>query len=49
VFENSRIPNSQRGREGLSGVRKILRKKNSLFLKKIQALQRVHLQSNVSL
>jgi hypothetical protein len=35
VSQNSRIPNSERGREGPKGARKILRKKNSLFLKKI--------------
>jgi hypothetical protein len=35
VSQNSRIPNSERGREGPSGARKIHRKKNSLFLKKI--------------
>jgi hypothetical protein len=28
VSQNSRIPNSERGREGPSGARKILRKKN---------------------
>jgi hypothetical protein len=28
VSQNSRIPNSERGREGPSGGRKILRKKN---------------------
>jgi hypothetical protein len=32
VSQNTRIPNSERGREGPSGARKILRKKNSLFL-----------------
>jgi hypothetical protein len=36
VSQNSRIPNSERGREGPSGTRKILRKKKSLFLKKIK-------------
>jgi hypothetical protein len=35
VSQNSRIPNSERGGEGPSGARKILRKKNSLFPKKI--------------
>jgi hypothetical protein len=30
VSQNSRIPNSQRGREGPSGALKILRKKNAL-------------------
>jgi hypothetical protein len=35
VSQNSRIPTSERGREGPRGARKILRKKNSLFLKKI--------------
>jgi hypothetical protein len=35
VFQNWRIPNSERGREEPSGARKILRKKNSLFMKKI--------------
>jgi hypothetical protein len=35
VSQNSGIPNSERGTEGPSGARKILRKKNSLFLKKI--------------
>jgi hypothetical protein len=34
VSQNSRIPNSEHGREGPSGARKILRKKNSLFLKR---------------
>jgi hypothetical protein len=38
VSQNSRIPNSERGREGPSGARKIQ-----------NALQRVHLQTNVSL
>jgi hypothetical protein len=35
VSQNSRIPNSELGREGPSEAQKILRKKNSLFLKKI--------------
>jgi hypothetical protein len=35
MSQNSRIPTSERGREGPRGARKILRKKNSLFLKKI--------------
>jgi hypothetical protein len=39
VSQNSRIPNSERARKGPSGARKILRKKNSLFLKKITGLQ----------
>jgi hypothetical protein len=30
VSQNSQIPNSERGREGLSGARKILRKKIAL-------------------
>jgi hypothetical protein len=30
VSQNLRIPNSERGREGPSGVRKIHRKKNAL-------------------
>jgi hypothetical protein len=30
VSQNWRIPNSERGREGPSGARKILRKKKSL-------------------
>jgi hypothetical protein len=30
VSQNSRIPNSERGREGPSGARKILEKKKSL-------------------
>jgi hypothetical protein len=34
VSQNSRIPNSERGRGGSSGAR-ILKKKKSLFLKKI--------------
>jgi hypothetical protein len=34
VFQNWRIPNSERGREGPSGAPKILRKKKSLFLKR---------------
>jgi hypothetical protein len=38
VFKNSQNPNSERGREGPSGARKILRKKYSLFLKKISIL-----------
>jgi hypothetical protein len=33
VSQNMQIPNSERGREGSSGARKILRKKKSLFLK----------------
>jgi hypothetical protein len=35
VSQNSQIPNLERGRERPSGARKILRKKKSLFLKKI--------------
>jgi hypothetical protein len=35
VSQNSRIPNSDRGREGPSEARKMLREKKSLFLKKI--------------
>jgi hypothetical protein len=31
VSQNSRIPNSERGREGPSGARKILRKKKFAF------------------
>jgi hypothetical protein len=38
VFHNSRIPNSERGREGPSGARKILRKKFALPEEDISAL-----------
>jgi hypothetical protein len=41
MSQNSRIPNSERGRKGPSGVRKILRKKFSLFLKKIQGVPKI--------
>jgi hypothetical protein len=47
VFQNWRTPNSKRGREGPSGARKILRKKNSLFLKKIQALEFCSIHSSL--
>jgi hypothetical protein len=39
VSKNSRIPNSEHGREGPSGARKVLRKKKSLFLKKIYSVE----------
>jgi hypothetical protein len=47
VCQNSRIPNSECGREGPSGARKILRKKNSLFLKKIQGDSEISLEKKV--
>jgi hypothetical protein len=47
----ARIPNSERGREGPSGARKIPIKKTTEFFSRIlrKRTSRVHLQTNISL